>query len=126
MTARPRAGARPFWSTASSNAVSIGSGRDHGLAVLADGTVRAWGYNASGQLGDGSVTNRTSAVTVSGVSDAVKAGGGGQAFSVILVGDDGTPPVNQPPTAVATADCDLLSCSFVGSASRDLDGTVTD
>ena len=33
-------------------AVSIGSGRDHGVAVLGDGTVRTWGYNATGQLGD--------------------------------------------------------------------------
>ena len=30
------------------------------MALLADGTVRDWGYNASGQIGDGSTTNRRS------------------------------------------------------------------
>jgi alpha-tubulin suppressor-like RCC1 family protein len=38
---------------------AIGTGRDHGLAVLGDGTVRSWGGNAFGQLGDGTTTNRT-------------------------------------------------------------------
>ncbi len=68
-----------------SGVVSIGSGRDHGVAVLANGTARAWGWNATRQLGDGTTTNRSRAVVVVGVSRAVKAGGGGQGYSVILV-----------------------------------------
>jgi alpha-tubulin suppressor-like RCC1 family protein len=47
---------------------AIGCGRDHGLAVLGDGTVRSWGANAFGQLGDGTTTNRTAPVTVSGLT----------------------------------------------------------
>jgi hypothetical protein len=33
---------------------ALAAGRYHACAVLADGTVRCWGYNGSGQLGDGS------------------------------------------------------------------------
>jgi hypothetical protein len=41
-------------------------------AVIADGTVRCWGYNAWGQLGDGTRTDSTSAVQVSGITNAVE------------------------------------------------------
>jgi alpha-tubulin suppressor-like RCC1 family protein len=68
------------------DAVSIGSGRDFGQAVLADGRLRMWGDNASGQLGDGTLTRRTTAILVPGVTGAVKAGGGGAAYAVVLVG----------------------------------------
>ncbi len=105
-----------------SNAVSIGSGRDHGVAVLADGTVRTWGYNVNGQLGDGTTTSRTSAVAVPGVTGAEKAGGGGAEYSVVLVGSG--PPQPSPPTARITPSCDQLACTFDGSGSTD-DGTIT-
>ena len=36
------------------NVMSVAAGADHALALLADGTVRAWGSNAHGQLGNGS------------------------------------------------------------------------
>lgn len=42
-------------------------------AVLANGTMRCWGYNGSGQLGNGNTTNQVIAVVVSGVSSAVRA-----------------------------------------------------
>lgn len=46
---------------------ALAAGGFHSLALLADGTVRAWGSNSSGQLGDGSTSNRTSAVLVRGL-----------------------------------------------------------
>jgi alpha-tubulin suppressor-like RCC1 family protein len=43
-------------------AVSAGSG--HSLALKADGTVWAWGWNLEGQLGNGTLVNRNTAVQV--------------------------------------------------------------
>ena len=44
--------------------VKIAAGSYHNLALCADGTLVAWGYNFSGQLGDGSYTNRSAPVVV--------------------------------------------------------------
>ena len=76
---------------AAPNAVSLGSGRDMGNVTLADGRVKAWGHNLYGQLGDGTTTDRLSAVFVPGITNAVKAGGGGSAYGVVLVADSTTP-----------------------------------
>src|SRR5207248_7076008 len=46
------------------NAVAIASGSKHSCALLADGTIRCWGDNSKGQVGDGSTTNRFAAVPV--------------------------------------------------------------
>lgn len=43
--------------------IDIAGGREHTIALTGTGLVRAWGYNASGQLGDGTTTQRTAAVT---------------------------------------------------------------
>ncbi len=48
------------WTTVSA------SGNQAALVVNTDGTVSAWGYNSSGQLGDGTTTSRSSPVTVVG------------------------------------------------------------
>jgi hypothetical protein len=52
----------------------IDGGYYHTCARLAGGTVQCWGYNAYGQLGDGTTTNRTTPVTVSGLSSDFTAG----------------------------------------------------
>ena len=44
--------------------VAIAGGRDHSLAVRADGTVWAWGWNKYGQVGDGTKTNKLTPVQV--------------------------------------------------------------
>ena len=41
------------------NITKISAGCYHGLALRSDGTVWAWGMNSSGQLGDGTTTQRT-------------------------------------------------------------------
>ena len=105
------------------SAVSLASGRDHGVAVMSNGSVMTWGWNIEGQLGDGTTTNRSRAVTVPGVSGATVAAGGGAYYSAVLV-PNGPPPPNQDPTAAFSSSCTSLSCTFNGSASSDPDGTI--
>lgn len=47
-----------------SGAVALSAGGNHSLALESDGTVSAWGYNISGQLGDGTTTSQNTAVSV--------------------------------------------------------------
>src|SRR5690349_18737864 len=58
------------------NVVDLAGGGAHSLALLADGTVRAWGNNGSGQLGDGSRTNHDTPVPVVTVNHVVQIGAG--------------------------------------------------
>jgi len=43
---------------------AIAGGGDHTIALKTDGTVWAWGSNWTGQLGDGTITRRSSPVQV--------------------------------------------------------------
>jgi alpha-tubulin suppressor-like RCC1 family protein len=63
-------------------ATQIAAGRTHGLALLEDGSVAAWGAGANGQLGDGTTTaTRYDAARVTGFPIA-----GGPAVSRIAAG----------------------------------------
>jgi alpha-tubulin suppressor-like RCC1 family protein len=54
-----------------SDVAAVAAGSQHSLALLKDGTVRSWGSNVRGQLGDGTTTNRRSPVAVLGIKNAV-------------------------------------------------------
>jgi len=41
-----------------SGVIAVAAGQYFSLALKSDGTVWAWGYNANGQLGDGTTSNR--------------------------------------------------------------------
>jgi alpha-tubulin suppressor-like RCC1 family protein len=58
--------------TAGTQATAVALGRNHGC-LLKNGGVKCWGRNASGQLGDGTLTDRTSAVDVVGLTSGVEA-----------------------------------------------------
>ncbi len=53
------------------NAVDVAVGGMHACAVLATGSVRCWGTNSYGELGNGSAMNSETPVTVDGLEDAV-------------------------------------------------------
>jgi len=49
-----------------SGVVAIAVGSNHTLALRSDGTLWAWGFNVSGQLGDGTTTNGLAPIQVKG------------------------------------------------------------
>ncbi len=62
-----------------SGAASVSAGNSHTCARITDGSLKCWGYNSVGQLGDGTTTTRYYPVAVAGITTAseVSAGGGG-------------------------------------------------
>jgi alpha-tubulin suppressor-like RCC1 family protein len=65
----------------------VAAGDYHSVALKSDGTVWAWGYNVYGQLGDGTTTQRTTPVQVSGLSGVIAIAGGGQYWTLALKSD---------------------------------------
>ncbi len=61
----------PVTVTGLADAIAITASSGHTCALLADYTVRCWGNNSAGQLGNGTTTNSLTPVTVSGITDAV-------------------------------------------------------
>ncbi|MFB7605374.1 RCC1 domain-containing protein [Streptomyces gardneri] len=49
--------------------VQVAAGNGHSIALLDDGSVLGWGNNGSGQLGDGTTTNRSTSVRVCAVDE---------------------------------------------------------
>jgi hypothetical protein len=64
----------------------MAAGAEHSLALMQDGTVRAWGENVAGALGDGTTTDRHTPVQVSNLS-GVKALAAGTGFTLALKND---------------------------------------
>jgi cysteine-rich repeat protein len=69
-----------------SGAVQIAAGRTHTCALLGDGTVKCWGSNIYGQLGDGTVTPRLTPVLSTGLTGATSLGAGGYHTCALLAG----------------------------------------
>ncbi len=110
----------------------------HSLARRSDGTVWAWGWNGAGQLGDGTTTNRSAPVQVSGLSDVTLIAAGGH-HSLAVVNPN-SPPVaddvsvstreNTPvPITLSASDADGDPLTFAvadGPANGTLSGTAPD
>jgi alpha-tubulin suppressor-like RCC1 family protein len=48
--------------------LSVSTGTNHSVALMSDGSVRAWGYGLLGQMGDGSTNSQLQPQTVPGLS----------------------------------------------------------
>jgi len=66
----------------------LGLGAEHGCAVITDGSIRCWGANGSGRLGDGTTTSRPTPVRVAGLAAATSVVAGQDHTCALLA--DGT------------------------------------
>ena len=118
---------------------AVAAGTNHTIVLKQDGTVWTFGYNGSGQLGDGGTTNRNTPGQVTGLG-AVSAVGAGSAHSLVILagsgamkswgrnasgelGNGSTTPSNNPVSvSTVTAAVDVTACYFC-SAARKANGT---
>jgi alpha-tubulin suppressor-like RCC1 family protein len=70
------------------NVAAVAAGSTHTVMLKTDGTVWAWGYNKYGQLGDGTTTDSTTPMQVSGLTDVTAIAAG--SLHTIALKTDGT------------------------------------
>jgi alpha-tubulin suppressor-like RCC1 family protein len=73
----------------SSGVAAIALGRGHTCALTPDGGVVCWGDNASGQLGNGTMTNPWTPTPVSGLGSGVAAVAAGESHTCALTAGGG-------------------------------------
>jgi len=72
-------------STLGSDNLAVATGWSHSCAITSTGGVKCWGNNGSGQLGDGSMTQRETPVDVIGLASGVRALAVGEFHSCALL-----------------------------------------
>jgi alpha-tubulin suppressor-like RCC1 family protein len=68
-------------------ALTIAAGYNHTCALHADGAAHCWGWNAAGQLGDGTTIDSATPVAVASLPAVAEIAGGG--FHTCAAGADG-------------------------------------
>ena len=71
----------------SSSATAVACGFQHTIVLLANGTVRTFGFNVYGALGDNTTVDKLTPVQVSGISSSATAIAGGDYHSAVLLAD---------------------------------------
>lgn len=126
---------RPRWvSGLPAGPKAVATGANHTCALIADGTVRCWGRNNVGQLGDGTTTDRTSSVQVSGVSYAIAIAAGDEHTCALIadgsikcwgkaddhrLGNGEFVTGGAPPTGARTSPQTVRRCSCTGYCNCD-------
>ena len=113
-------------------ATAIGLGPDHACVVLKDHTLRCWGRNVAGQLGNGTGLDTASPVKVMGISTAIAVDGGDGTTCALLStdtvkcwGDDLYFPIGSAPTSISgISDAIALSVGTTHACVRISDGTA--
>ncbi|MFA6285846.1 MAG: chitobiase/beta-hexosaminidase C-terminal domain-containing protein [Opitutaceae bacterium] len=129
----------PVQITGLSGVVSMTTGYYHGLALKSDGTVWAWGYNGSGQLGTGNTTSSNTPVR-SGTITSVVAIAAGQWHNLVLqsngsvwawggnnagqLGDNTTTPRYAPQAVTISGQYTAIAAGYDHSAALRADGTL--
>ncbi|MDQ1122837.1 Ig-like domain-containing protein [Microbacterium trichothecenolyticum] len=117
----------------------VTGGGASGYALLSDGSVRAWGYNGNGRLGDNTTTDRWTAVTVPGLSGVKQVSGSSDAVYALLtdgtvkawgkndsgqVGDGSTTDRWTPVSVTGLANVSVISGGAASAYALLADGTV--
>lgn len=120
-------------------ATQVSAGRDHTCARLSAGTLRCWGANASGQLGDGTTDEQPSSVAVVGLIGAEQVSAGAEHSCAVLgtgdvscwgsrangrLGDGLTVGVSLPVTVSIVGDANDISAGFASSCAATDAGTT--
>jgi alpha-tubulin suppressor-like RCC1 family protein len=78
--------ATPVTVTGITTAIAISAGGGHTCALLTDSTVKCWGYNEFGGLGNGTTVESHTPVPVTGISTATAISAGGAHSCALLTG----------------------------------------
>jgi len=81
--------ANPLCTSLLGGVQSIGAGQGHTCSIMNDGSVRCWGGNGSGQLGDNTTLTRSTPVGVVSFTGDAQAVVGGEAHTCALMSDGG-------------------------------------